>query len=47
MALFSVENKDGWKWTLMIMQPELVTKEMVGEAIETVKKKKIQHRYRW
>ena len=40
MSLFSVENKDGWKWTLMIMQPELVTKEMVQEAIEQVKVKK-------
>jgi hypothetical protein len=40
MASFSVENKNGWKWTLMIMQPELVTEEMVKEAIETVKKKK-------
>lgn len=40
MASFSVENKDGWKWTLMIMQPELITNAMVEEAIETVKKKK-------
>ncbi len=40
MSSFSVENKAGWKWTLMIMQPELVTKEMVLEAIESVKEKK-------
>jgi len=40
MSSFSVENKDGWKWTLMIMQPELVTKEMVQEAIEQVRAKK-------
>ena len=40
MASFSVENKDGWKWTLMIMQPDLVTKEMVQEAIGNVKAKK-------
>ena len=40
MSSFSVENKDGWKWTLMIMQPELVTKEMVEEAIEQVRVKK-------
>ncbi len=40
MSSFSVENKDGWKWTLMIMQPELITKEMVQEAIEQVKSKK-------
>lgn len=40
MSSFSVENKDGWKWKLMIMQPELVTKEMVLEAIESVQAKK-------
>ncbi|VAX36634.1 conserved hypothetical protein [hydrothermal vent metagenome] len=40
MSSFRVENKDGWKWTLMIMQPDLVTKEMVQEAIEQVKVKK-------
>ncbi|MES9857921.1 MAG: GyrI-like domain-containing protein [Sedimenticola sp.] len=40
MSSFSVENKDGWKWTLMIMQPYLVTREMVQEAIEQVRIKK-------
>ncbi|NOX32372.1 MAG: hypothetical protein GXP56_01355 [Deltaproteobacteria bacterium] len=40
MSSFSVENKDGWKWTLMIMQPDLVTNEMVQEAIEQVRVKK-------
>ena len=40
MSSFSVGNKKGWKWTLMIMQPELVTKEMVQKAIEQVKVKK-------
>jgi len=40
MSSFSVENKNGWKWTLMIMQPELVTKEMVHKAIEQVRTKK-------
>ena len=40
MASFSVENKADWKWTLMIMQPELITKSMVDEAIEVVRKKK-------
>ena len=40
MSSFSVEKKDGWKWTLMIMQPELVTREMVQEAIEQVRVKK-------
>jgi len=40
MSSFSVENKDSWKWTLMIMQPEFVTKEMVQEAMEQVRIKK-------
>jgi hypothetical protein len=40
MSSFSVGNKDEWKWTLMIMQPDLITKEMVQEAIEQVKTKK-------
>ena len=40
MSSFSVENKEGWKWTLMIMQPELVTAEMVKQAIEQVRVKK-------
>ena len=37
MSKFSVEDKDNWKWTLMIMQPDLVTKEMVDNATEEVK----------
>lgn len=40
MSKFSVENKDGWQWTLMIMQPDLVTRKMVEDAIESVKIKK-------
>ena len=37
---FSVDRKEDWKWTLMIMQPEFVAPAMVEEAIEEVKKKK-------
>ena len=40
MATFSVDDKDGWKWTLMIMQPALITKQSVQEAIEQVRAKK-------
>ena len=40
MSLFTMGKKDEWKWTLMIMQPEIVTKKMVQEAIEQVKVKK-------
>ncbi len=40
MTQFSTGNKDVWKWTSMIMQPEFVTKELVEDAIEAVRKKK-------
>ena len=40
MTSFSLGDKDGWKWTLMIMQPDLITEELVKNAIEQVKAKK-------
>jgi len=40
MSQFSITNKDSWKWTLMIMQPEHVTALLVTEAIYQVEKKK-------
>jgi len=40
MSEFSLENKDNWKWTLMIMQPEYVTEKLFDESIKQVKKKK-------
>ena len=40
MTQFSVENKDDWLWTMMIMQPDLVTPQLITEAVEQVKKKK-------
>jgi hypothetical protein len=40
MAKFSIERKDEWKWTAMIMQPKYVTAKDVKEAIEQVRKKK-------
>jgi hypothetical protein len=41
MAEFSLENKEVWKWTMLIMQPEWVTVELVEQARgEAVKKKK-------
>jgi hypothetical protein len=40
MSQFSTENKENWKWTLMIMQPEYVTAELFNEAANQVKKKK-------
>ena len=40
MAKFSVADKSGWNWTMMIMQPEFVNSAMVRETIAEVKKKK-------
>lgn len=40
MSAFTTGNKDVWKWTLMIMQPEFITREMVKEAMEEVARKK-------
>jgi hypothetical protein len=40
MSAFSTGNKDAWKWTLMIMQPEFITQEMIKEAMAEVKRKK-------
>ena len=39
MSSFTEGKKDKWKWTLMIMQPDLITEGMVQEAIEQVKVK--------
>jgi hypothetical protein len=40
MREFTLENKDRWLWTVMIMQPEYVTEELVTDAIIQVTKKK-------
>ncbi|MCW8796691.1 MAG: GyrI-like domain-containing protein [Chlorobium sp.] len=40
MSAFSVDRKEEWKWTLMIMQPEFISPTMVEEAIEQVREKK-------
>ncbi len=40
MSAFTTGNKDAWKWTVMIMQPEFISLKMVKEATEEVKRKK-------
>jgi hypothetical protein len=40
MSAFITGNKDAWEWTVMIMQPEFITQEMVQQAIEDVGRKK-------
>ncbi|MFA6082172.1 MAG: GyrI-like domain-containing protein [Patescibacteria group bacterium] len=37
---FATGKKDNWFWTLMIMQPEFVTKDLFEKALESVKAKK-------
>lgn len=39
MTAFSVDQKEDWKWTLMIMQPEYITEDMV-----TIAKKEVTHK---
>lgn len=40
MSAFTTGDKDAWKWTLMIMQPEFITSKMVEKAKEEVERKK-------
>jgi len=39
-GFFDITVKDNWLYTLMIMQPDLITKELFEEAREQVRKKK-------
>ena len=40
MSAFTTGNKDAWKWTVMIMQPDFITTAMVAEATKEVQRKK-------
>ena len=40
MSKFDVNHKEDWEWTVMIMQPELITNEILEKGKEKVKKKK-------
>jgi hypothetical protein len=42
MDAFVMEKKDDWKWTLMILQPDFVTEDLIKKAIEEANKKKPQ-----
>jgi len=37
---FTEEDKDKFKWTMMVMQPDFINKELVEKAIEQVESKK-------
>ena len=40
MDAFVTGNKDAWDWTMMVLQPEWITPEMLAAAIEQTAKKK-------
>jgi hypothetical protein len=40
MSAFASGNKDDWKWTAMIMQPEFITRDRVEKAMQEVARKK-------
>ena len=40
MSDFTTGDRSGWKWTMMIMQPDFVDAQMVEEAVTVVRKKK-------
>ena len=40
LTKFTSEDKAQWFWTLMMMQPDIITAEMVETAMEEVRKKK-------
>lgn len=40
MFAFELQEKDKWLWTMMIMQPEQVTPELVEQLLPGVKRKK-------
>jgi hypothetical protein len=40
MKDFGLKDKSDWKWTMMIMQPEVITRELVSRAMIDVQKKK-------
>ena len=40
MDAFSTDDKGAWKWTMMVMQPDWITGEMVEEARADVAEKK-------
>jgi len=40
MGAFVSGDKSQWQWTMMIMQPDFITRAMADEAIATVKAKK-------
>jgi hypothetical protein len=41
MSTFSTEDKSAWDWTMMIMQPDVVTADFFGQALAMTAKKRL------
>jgi hypothetical protein len=39
MAAFSLGDKSRWKWTMMILQPDFVTPDLIDQAMASARKK--------
>ena len=42
MSTFTTGDRSEWLWTMMVMQPDFITAEMVGETAAAVQQKKAQ-----
>jgi len=40
MSAFSMERRQDWKWTMLICQPDLVTPDLIGQAVGRVVEKR-------
>ena len=40
MEAFTQDKRDEWKWTMMIMQPDVVKEKLIREGIDKVREKK-------
>jgi hypothetical protein len=40
MSAFTIDDKSNWKWTVMIMQPDFIAREIFDKAAEEVGRKK-------
>ena len=40
MAAFSLENRENWLWTMMILQPEYISRNLFEEVKSSIKKEK-------
>jgi hypothetical protein len=46
MQDFNLEERSGWRWKMMIMQPEMITRDLCEHAVEEVRRKKNPPRWK-